>query len=59
MCELVLQQTVNMSVLVKEFWNRKESKEEVSMKWCFAVYACIDICEAYKNWMGHAIPGNN
>ena len=59
MSEPVLQQTVNTSILVNEFDNRKEGKKGVTVKGCFAVYARINVCKAYKNWMGHVIPGND
>jgi len=57
--EPVLQQTANTSVLVKEFGDRKESKKEVSVERSFAAYARVNICEAYENRVGHAIPGND
>ena len=59
MSEPVLQQTANTSVLVKEFGDRKEGEKEVSVKGRFAAYDRINICKAYKDRMGHSIPGND
>ena len=57
--ELILEQSMDTTVLVDEFGNRKEGKKKIPMKRGFAVYVCINIRKANENWVGHTITCHN